>query len=78
MYDTGGSISIVSAYGCDVYANVQKNFHKKQHNMKILSSLCVVHTQDTLFDAVELQQRYRKNPSELGDANLMLSPQRVQ
>ena len=34
-----------------------KNFHKKQHHMKILSSLYLVRTQDTLFDAVEFQHR---------------------
>ena len=38
--------------------------------MKILSSVCVVHKIDTLFDAVEFQQRYRKNPLALGDTYL--------
>ena len=30
----------------------------------------MVRTQDTLFDAVEFQQRYCKNPFALGDAYL--------
>ena len=38
--------------------------------MKILSSLHLVRTQDTLFDAVEFQQGYRENPFALGDAYL--------
>ena len=38
--------------------------------MKILSSLYLVRTQYNLFDAVEFQQRYRKNPFALGDAYL--------
>ena len=46
--------------------------------MKILSSLYVVYTQDTLFDAVELQQRYRENPFALGDAYLTHFTQCVQ
>ena len=39
--------------------------------MKILSYLYSVRTQDTLFDAVELQQRYCENPFGLGDAYLI-------
>ena len=42
---------------------------KKDH-MKILSSLYWVRTQDTLFDAMEFQRRYRENPFALGDAYL--------
>ena len=38
--------------------------------MEILSSLYSICTQDTLFDAVEFQWRYRKNPSALGDTYL--------
>ena len=39
--------------------------------MKIISSLYLVRTEDTLFDAVEFQQRYSENPFALGDAYLM-------
>ena len=70
MYITYRRIDIASAYGCDVYANVLVDFNQKQHHMKILSSLYSVRTQDTLFDAVEFQQRYRKKPFALGDAYL--------
>ena len=38
--------------------------------MKILSSLYLVRTQETLFDGVELQRRYSKNPFALGDTYL--------
>ena len=44
--------------------------NQKQHHMKILSFLYFVHTQDNLFDAVEFQQRYRKNPFALGGVYL--------
>ena len=44
--------------------------------MKILSSLYFVRTQDTLFDAVEFQLIYRKNPFALGDVYLTPFPQR--
>ena len=47
-----------------------KIFHQKQHHLNILSSLYLVCTQDTIFDAVEFQWRYRKNPFSLGDAYL--------
>ena len=46
--------------------------------MKILYLLYLVHTQDILFDAVEFQRRYRKNPFALGDAYLTPFCQRVQ
>ena len=46
--------------------------------MKILPSLYLVHTQDTLFDAVEYQQRYRENFFALGDAYLTPLYQHVQ
>ena len=46
------------------------NFHKKQHHMKILSFLYLLRTQDTILDAVEFQQIYRKNPFALGDTYL--------
>ena len=39
--------------------------------MKILYFLYLVCTQDILFDAMEFQQRYRKNHFMLGDAYLM-------
>ena len=55
MYDTAGHIAIASAYGCDLYVNALYKYHQKQHHMNILSSLCVVRTQYTPFDAVELQ-----------------------
>ena len=35
--------------------------------MNIQSSVCVVHKQDTIFDAVEFQQIYRRKPFALGD-----------
>ena len=53
-----------------------KHFHKKNH-MKVLSSLYLVRTQYTLFDAVELQLIYRENPFALGDAYLNPLLQRV-
>ena len=46
--------------------------------MEILSFLCVVRTQDTLFDAMEFQQRYCENPFALGDVYLMPLSQHVQ
>ena len=46
--------------------------------MKILSSLFLVRTQDILFDAVEFQRIYRKNPFVLGDVYLTPFSQRVQ
>ena len=70
MYDTAGCIAIASEYGCGVYANVIENISFKKYHMKILSCLCLVRTQDALFDAVEFQQRYHKNPFVLGDACL--------
>ena len=48
-------LAISSEYGCDVYAKVLEKYHQKQHHKKILSSLCVVRTQDTLFDSMEFQ-----------------------
>ena len=78
MYDTARRTPINYAYGCDVYANVLEKYHKKQHHMKILSSLCVVRTHDTLFNAVQFQQRYRENPFALGDAYLTPFYQHVQ
>ena len=77
MYGTYGHIAIVSAYGCDVYYNVLKYFHLKKHHMKILYSLHLVRTQEDLFDAVEFQQRYGKNPFALGNAYLTPLFQRV-
>ena len=70
MYDTDGRIAIASKYGHDVYASALEKTHIKQHHMKIISSLYSVRTQDILFDAVEFQQRYSKNPFALGDAYL--------
>ena len=46
--------------------------------MKILYSLYSVRTKDTLFDAVEFQQIYHKNPFVLGDEYLTPLSQRVQ
>ena len=46
--------------------------------MKILSSLYLVRTQDTLFSDVEFQRRYRKNPFTLGDLYLTSLSPRVQ
>ena len=46
--------------------------------MKILSSLYSIYTQDILFDSVEFQRRYRKNPFVLGDAYLTTFCQRGQ
>ena len=46
--------------------------------MKILSSLFVVCTQYTLFDAAEFQRRYQKKPFALGDAYLTPLSQYVQ
>ena len=46
--------------------------------MKILSSVCVVRKQYTLFDTVEFHRRYRKNTFALGDAYLMPLSQHVQ
>ena len=48
----------------------KRKFHQRQHHMKILSSLYLVHTQDILFGAVEFQRRYRKNHFVLGDSYL--------
>ena len=56
MYDTAVCIAISSACGCDIYANLLEKYHQKQHHMKILYSLCVVHTQYILFDALEFQK----------------------
>ena len=56
----------------------QKKSDQKQNHVKILSYSCVVRTQDTLFDAVEFQQRYRRKPFALGDAYLTPFYQRVQ
>ena len=44
--------------------------HLKKLRTKIKASVCVVHKQDTIFDAVENQLRYRENPLTLGDACL--------
>ena len=71
VYVTDGRIAIASGYGCDIYANTLENSHQKQHHMKILSSLCVVLTQDILFDSLGFQQRYRENPFALCDTYLM-------
>ena len=46
--------------------------------MKVLSYVCVVRKQDTLFDYVEFQQRYRKKYFVFDDAYLMPFCQRVQ
>ena len=46
--------------------------------MKILSSICVVRTQDKLFDAVEFQRRYCENSFALGDAYVIPLYQHVQ
>ena len=59
-YDTSGCIAIASSYGCGAYVNVLEKNHQIQHHIKILSSLCLLRTQDTLFDAVEFQRRYHK------------------
>ena len=53
MYDRAGRIYIASAYGYNVYDNALYKIVLKQHRMKILSSICVVRKQDTLFNAVE-------------------------
>ena len=52
VYVTDGCIVIASEYGCGVYANALELFHKKQHHMKVLSSLYSVRTQYNLFDAM--------------------------
>ena len=52
MYDTDRRIAIAYEYGRDVNANSLGKNHQKQHHMKILYSLCVVCTQDILFDSV--------------------------
>ena len=57
MYATASCIAIASACGCVVYDNVIEKSHQKQHCTKILSSVYVVHKQDTLFSAVEYQLR---------------------
>ena len=44
----------------------------------MLSSLYLVHTQNTIFDSVDFQQRYRENPFALGDAYLTPFCQRMQ
>ena len=67
---TDGRISISSEYNRDVYDNALKNLHQEQHHMKILYFLYSVRTQDIIFDAVESQRNYRKNPFVLGDAYL--------
>ena len=67
-------MNMVVAYMLTQY----KNFYQKQHHMKILSSLYSVGTQDTFFDAVKFQQRYRKNPFALGDKYLTPFCRRVQ
>ena len=46
--------------------------------MNILSSLYLVRTQATLFDAVIFQRRYCENPFALGDTYLTPFCQRVQ
>ena len=46
--------------------------------MKILYSVCVVHKQDPLFYAVELQRRYHENPFVLVDVCLTPLSQHVQ
>ena len=78
MYDTADCIYIASAYSCDVYDNALEKIYQKQHHMKILSSVCVVHKQDTLFDAVKFQQRYRKHTFALVDTYLAPFPQHTQ
>ena len=55
MYYTAGHIAIAYAYVCDVYANALYKSHQKQHLIKIKYSVCVVHKQDTILDAVEYQ-----------------------
>ena len=46
----------------------QKIFKQKQHHVKILSSLYLVCTLDTLSDAVKFQQIYCENPFVIDDA----------
>ena len=49
MYDTAGRTDIDSAYGCDIYENALEKLSLKKHLTKILSSIYVVHKQDTFF-----------------------------
>ena len=70
MYDTSEHIATASAYGYGLYANKLDFYYKKKHCMNMLSSLYPVCPQNTLFDAVEFQRKYRKNPFELSDAYL--------
>ena len=50
-----GSISTASAYGCDVYANVLEKKSSKTTSYEDISSMYLVRTQYTLFDAIEFQ-----------------------
>ena len=58
-------------------ATLEKS-HKKQYHINILSSLCVVLTQDILFYAVKFQERYHGNPFAIDDAYLTPLYQHVQ
>ena len=78
MYDAAGHIAIDSTYGCEIYANKLEKYPQKQYRMKKLYSVCVVCVQDTLFDAVEFQSRYRKNPFALGGTYLIPLYQHLQ
>ena len=77
-YDTYSCISIISGYGRELYAKALGNSHQKQHCTKIRYCVCGVRKQDTLFDAVEFQQRYNENNVALGDACLTHFPQTMQ
>ena len=64
-----------------VAAYIQTHYrksHQEKHTMKILSSVCVIRKQDTLFDAMEFQKRYHENPFALGDAYLTPLSQHLQ
>ena len=78
IYDTTGCISISSEYGCDMYTNALEKISSKWNCANIRSYICVVHKQDTLFDAVEFQRKYPKEPFALDDSCLTHLPQNLQ
>ena len=78
MYDADGQIYIAYAYGCDLYTNALYKISFKKNCINILSSLCMLHTQDNLFDDVEFHGICPENPFALGDAYLTPLSQHVQ
>ena len=53
-------------------------YHQKRHRTNIQYWLCVVHKQDTLFDAVEFQQGCLEKPFALGVTCITPLSQHVQ